>query len=172
MVKYAAAMIVAFRHQGLAKDTVDAERDRYRRGQSIDYAAEALEKEKTEGVIISSSHFEGNAAGYFTWFKLRNAVPWEAKTLQQRFDSLFSASKKAAAVEQSPGTLQQCMDSLDKRLGTYNRGNDQGTVHSSRNTMLTIRLQEDSSGHSLASVSPSSFRATLHPTIGCVLEQT
>jgi hypothetical protein len=56
-------MIVAFRHQGLAKGTVDAVRDRYHNGQSIDYAAEALEKEKTEGVIISSSHFEDHAAG-------------------------------------------------------------------------------------------------------------
>jgi hypothetical protein len=125
MVKHAAAMIVAFCNQGLAKDTVDAERDRYRRGQSIDFAAEALEQEKAEGVIISSSRFEGHAAGYFTCFKLRNAVPWEAKTLQQRFDSLFEASKNTTASEQGSGVLQQCMDTLDKRLGTYNRGSDQ-----------------------------------------------
>jgi hypothetical protein len=135
-------MIVAFRHQGLAKGTVDAVRDRYHNGQSIDYAAEALEKEKTEGVIISSSHFEGHAAGYFTCFKLRNAVPCEAKTLQQRFDSLFAASKETAAVEQSPGTLQQCVDTLDKRLGTYRRGSAQGiTDYLSANDSLTGRFK-------------------------------
>jgi hypothetical protein len=172
MVKHAAAIIVAFRRQGLAKDTVDIERERYRRGQSIDYAAQAREKEKVEGVIISSSRFEGHAAGYFTCFKLLKSVPWEAKTLQQRLDSLFAASKKTAAVEQSPSTLQQCTDTLDKRLGTYSRDSDYGIAYSSRNTMLTIRLQEDSSSRSLASVSLSPFKATLPSTIGCVLEQT
>jgi hypothetical protein len=120
IVKHAAAMIVAFRHNCLRKHNIYTVRERYRMDKSIDYAAWALHDEETEGVIPGSSHIEGHAAGYFTCFKLLNAVPWEAKTLQQRFDSLFLASKKAAAIEQSPGAPPQCVDSLDKRLGTYN----------------------------------------------------
>jgi hypothetical protein len=62
--------------------------------------------------------------------------------LQQRFDSLFAASKETAAVEQSPGTLQQCVDTLDKRLGTYRRGSAQGiTDYLSANDSLTGRLK-------------------------------
>jgi hypothetical protein len=112
-------MIVAFRHNCLRKHSIYAVRERYRMDESIDYAAWALHDEKTEGVVTGSSHFQGHATGYFTCFKLLNAVPWEAKTLQQRFDSLFATSKNAATIEQSTGAPQQCVDTLHKRLGTY-----------------------------------------------------